>query len=179
MQLEALGLSEVQKEILEKKNIISAEALLKKVPLHYYDFKSTLPLSLKNPDTTNKLKNGEPFAITGMCTYFTIAQKNHMRMVKLRVREDVSQNTLFVAVMSADVLKAKLLDQDKNHPVNKTVLLPSDMEAGLPVATEEIKSSCCKQIQMLNAAPIVTAEALGNLKTGGFDGISNMPLSEL
>lgn len=179
MRLEALNFTDTQQRTLEKKGIISTEAFLRKNPLHYYDFTETLSLSLLEKKTESKLQNNAPFAIVGTCESFTIEQKNHMQMAKLRVRDEKSGEILFVNVMSAEALKISLLEQDAENVVNRGIALPENIKTRVPMPAGLINAPCIKQIIALNEARAVTAISLGKLKTGGLDRVSKMPITKI
>ena len=71
MKLEELGIEKKQIEILEKKKIVSAEALLRQEPLHYWNFTSLMPLDFTDPDVVRHMTHRMPFAITGICISYT------------------------------------------------------------------------------------------------------------
>lgn len=179
MQLDSLHLTDTQEHTLIKKGILSVEAFLRKSPLHYYDFKETLPLSLTDAKTSQKLASNIPFAITGACTVLNIEQKDHMQMAKLRVKDDLSDETLFINVMSADMLKISLIEQNEAHPVNNETPLPKDMQKALPYEAGFTNTACLRQIVSLNEAKKVTAISFSKLKTGGLDKVSKMGLCGL
>lgn len=179
MILETLGLTESQITILQKKGITSVEAFLRKQPLHYYDFTETLPLLEDDKRVTDKLTANKAFAIIGTCTSYNAEMKNHMQMVKLRVTEELSGNTLFVNYMPAEALKLMLLEQTDSHVVNRNLKLPSQTTFNGAAQPDIIHTSCYKQIKKMNEAHTVTADMFSKLKTGGIDGVSKMSLSEL
>lgn len=179
MQLNALDFTETQQRTLEKKGIISTEAFLRKNPLHYYDFSEPLSLSLMDKKTTAKLQSNAPFAIIGMCETFTLEQKDHMQMAKMRVRDEKSTEVLFVNVMSSEALKITLLEQDINNAVNHPVKIPSNIKTRVPMQAGLVNASCIKQIIALNEARSVTAISLGKLKTGGLDRVSKMQMAKI
>ena len=179
MILETLGLTESQITILQKKGITSVEAFLRKQPLHYYDFTETLPLLEHDKRVTDKLAANKAFAIIGTCTSYNVELKNHMQMVKLRVTEELSGNTLFVNYMPAEALKLMLLEQTDSHVVTRNLKLPSQTTFNGAAQPDIIHTSCYKQIKKMNEAHTVTADMFSKLKTGGIDGVSKMSLSEL
>lgn len=179
MELEKLGFTETQISILEKKRITSVEAFLRKQPLYYYDFTETLPLNWHDERVNEKMLKGQPFAIIGTCTSYNIELKNHMQMVKLRVADEKTDNTLFVNFMSSEALKLMLIEQNETHTINKTWKLPSGILDLNRVHKDLINSSCYKQILAINAASAVTATTFSKLKTGGKDKVSRMNLSDL
>ena len=179
MELKYLNLTDTQEHTLIKKGILSVEAFLRKSPLHYYDFKDTFVLSLTDGKTAEKIASGAPFAITGVCTSINIEQKDHMQMAKLRVKDDLSDNTLFINVMSADALKISLLEQDPNSPVNNETALPKGLKKPLPYEAGYTNAACLRQIVTLNEMENVTAISFSKLKTGGLDRVSKMSLQTL
>ena len=179
MTLETLGLTASQITILQKKGITSVEAFLRKQPLHYYDFTETLPLLEHDKRVTDKLATNKAFAIIGTCTSYNVELKNHMQMVKLRVTDELSGNTLFVNYMPAEALKLMLLGQMSSHVVNHSLKIPPQAAFSSIAHTDLIRASCYRQIKKMNESHTVTADMFSKLKTGGIDGVSKMPLSEL
>ena len=177
MQCQELNLTKEQERTLEKKKLISVESFLRKPPLHYWDFSETLPLLMLNPKTRNKIENLAPFAIIGTCTAFSIEKKEHMMMVKMRVTDEASGNTLFVNVMSSETLKMNELTHDKKHPVNHEYLLPEDIRKMYEMPTDGVNQKCKRQIDELNKRKSVNAKDLLMLKTAGIDAFSYLKLN--
>ena len=121
MELEELKLSPIQLKALEKKKIVSVEALLRRPPLHYYDFSKTYPLDIHNSDVKGFVEAGRPFAILGECVYFSIDFANHTNLIKLRIEDSATKNELtnkggnylFVNITGLDQFKQSFLSDPK------------------------------------------------------------------
>ena len=118
MELQELGLSDIQMRALEKKKVVSVEALLRRPPLHYYDFSKTYPLSLKNPETAEMLEKNRPFAVSGECIRFGLGEANHAKCIKL-VIEDENTKSGF-AGSKGQVLYVNILGYDQFRQTART-----------------------------------------------------------
>ncbi len=93
------GLTEKEAQALEKKNIRNIPQFLRRLPLHYYDFTTPLPLNIANEEVTKRCSNQIEFAVVGTMVYFDMTFKNHMAFIKIRVKERTTGNLLFVNIL--------------------------------------------------------------------------------
>lgn len=178
MDLELLGIDKKQIEILKQKKIISAEALLRQEPLHYWDFSTLMPLDRCNPETANILKKRMPFAITGVCNSYKEEVKNHAAMGKIRVIDDISQNTLFVNVLGVEALKCTFLESSPDNPFQNLDIIPNEIAMLCPNSyIDELKPSCKKKIMELNNLKSHSLKMISGLKSGGKDICSGVKMS--
>ncbi len=133
MQLEELNLSATQITALKKKKIVSAEALLRKEPLHYYDFSKTYPLTLSNEGTKEMIEKNRPFAIIGTCVLYSLENKNHTKMVKIRIEDEATRSLnnpngtyLFVNIMGYDVFRQSFLSEHPKSPHRLSISYPKE-----------------------------------------------------
>lgn len=149
-------------ESLNKKHVFTCEALIKKVPLHYWDFSKTYALDRDNEETSVMLEKKRPFAITGEVVYCAIESKEHMQMLKMRIRDDLSGNILFLNVLGTEPFKYKMLDESPLNPMWLSIAVPEALSC--PSADKNLK--CAKKIDAVNSADSVTPAMLGGLKSG-------------
>ena len=179
MRLESLELTKEQEKSLEKKKIISVEAMLRIQPLHYWDFSEPLPLMVLDTRVREKLNGGLPFAMTGICSAYSVEHRDHMAMVKLRVKDDQTGNTLYVNIMATENLKITLLEQNPEHEIHKPVLLPQGVAAVNEIPETGVNAKCVKQISELNRMAQADLRQLAGLKTGGVDSFSRIDAEQL
>ena len=180
MKLEQLKISSSAIKVLEDKKIVSAEALLRKPPLHYYDFSETLPLTLESQKTVEYLEKHRPFAICGVCTSVSISVANHAKMLKLKIEDEATRNnltgapgtTLYVNVLGLDQFKQKFLSQEKDSPHRIKFNIPDDIPLYYDGESRTVNPSCLKSIEFINSLDNVGAGDLISLKTGKMDGWS-------
>lgn len=99
MRLADLKLSEKEIDILKARDLITVEALIRKEPLHYYDFTKSLPLDRNHPEMAKNIKEKHETCIIGTMSYITKTFKNKRSLIKIRVKDDVTSNMLFVNIM--------------------------------------------------------------------------------
>lgn len=187
MQLNELGLTSVQLKSLEKKKITSVEALLRRPPLHYYDFSKTYPLDLSNNDTASMIEKKRPFAILGECVYFEIGFANHTTLIKLRIEDAATKNQLndgkgnylFANITGLDQFKTSFLSGNKNSPHQMEIRIPENIPAYYTGEPKEVNSSCRKQIEFLNSLDETGVKDYIAVKTGGKDGWSSSKLADI
>ena len=174
MELKDLGLTDAQVKALEKKKVVSVEALLRRSPLHYYDFSKTYALSLDDKDTAMMLEKGRPFAIKGKCTSYSMGFSDHTKMVKLRIEEEKTGNTLFVNIMGYDMFRQAFLEDRPESPHKMSIVIPHNIPIYAKGEKGDVSPSCLKQIAFLNALDERSPRDFINLKTGGQDGWSKI-----
>ena len=187
MELEELKLSPIQLKALEKKKIVSVEALLRRPPLHYYDFSKTYPLDIHNSDVKGFVEAGRPFAILGECVYFSIDFANHTNLIKLRIEDSATKNELtnkggnylFVNITGLDQFKQSFLSDHKESPHKMTISIPADIDAFYHGMEADVKPSCKKQINFINSLDEIGVKDFLAVKSGGKDGWSLSKISDI
>ena len=174
MKLEELGIEKKQIEILEKKKIVSAEALLRQEPLHYWNFTSLMPLDFTDPDVVRHMTHRMPFAITGICISYTEETQRHANLAKIKIKDDRTGNILHVNVMGVEAFKYTYLENSAKNPCGQNITIPKEINKISPVVMEDIKQSCKKKIEEINALNTPSLKMLGGLKTGGVDACSKV-----
>lgn len=185
MELQELGLSDIQLKALEKKKIVSVEALLRKPPLHYYDFSKTYPLTLGSSETRELLEKNRPFAIAGECVYFDIGVSNHTKYIKLRIEDEKTKDEinhtkgqyLFVNIMGYDQFRQSFLTDSKNSPHRLNIEIPDGIDAYYGGDKRDVNNSCEKHIDFINSLDEVAVRDYIAIKTGGIDGWSRCGIS--
>lgn len=185
MELSELNLTPIQLKALEKKKIISVEALLRKPPLHYYDFSKTYKLSISDPDTATMLNNERPFAICGECVYFAMTEANHAKLIKLRIEDEATKNPitqkqgtyLFANITGLDQFKTSFLSENENSPHKMIVEIPDRIPAYYTGEKKPVNASCKKQIDFINSLDEVSVKDFSAVKTNGKDGWSLLKIS--
>lgn len=178
MKLEELGIEKKQREILEKKKILSAEALLRQEPLHYWDFSRLMPLDTKHPETVRLFAKHMPFAITGICVSYREETRNHANLAKLRIQDDRTGNFLYVNIMGVETVKYAFLEDGLAHRLLEPVTIPDGVDRIIQIRVEEIRPACKKKIEEINQLENPPLRMIGGLKTGGKDECSEIRLSE-
>lgn len=185
MELSELNLTPIQLKALEKKKIISVEALLRKPPLHYYDFSKTYKLSISDPDTATMLNNERPFAICGECVYFAMTEANHAKLIKLRIEDEATKNSitqkqgtyLFANITGLDQFKTSFLSENEKSPHKMIVEIPDRISAYYTGEKKPVNASCKKQIDFINSLDEVSVKDFSAVKTNGKDGWSLLKIS--
>ena len=178
MKLEELGLTAAQIKALEKKKVVSVEALLRRPPLRYFNFSKTYPLSVNDAKTAEFMQANRPFAIIGKCISYSVAVQNHARMIKLRIEDEATKNmvgasgnTLFCNIMGMDVFRQNFLDGHPENPVYMDIIVPENLRF-YQGESFQMKPSCKKQIDFVNSLDELAVKDFIALKTGGSDGWS-------
>lgn len=185
MEFSEINLSEIQVNALRKKKIQSVEALLRKEPLHYYDFSSTYPLNSLHKDTKDLLENNRPFAITGTCIFYSLETKNHMKMIKMRIEDDATKNLvnpqgtyLFVNIMGYDIFRQSFLSEHPDSPHKLNIEIPSGYEY-FTREERHVSPSCKRQIEFINNLDEIAVKDFVGIKTGGKDEWSSAKISDI
>ena len=186
MELQELGLSDIQIEALRKKKVVSVEALLRRPPLHYYDFSKTYPLTMENAETKDMLEKNRPFAIYGTCVACSIDFSNHTKLIKLRIEDEATKNHitgktgtyLFCNIMGYDQFRQAFLSDHPESPLARTIRIPDGINAFSTFPEREIKLSCKKQIAFINSLDELSVKDFIAVKAGGTDGWSRATLAE-
>lgn len=185
MELSELNLTPIQLKALEKKKIISVEALLRKPPLHYYDFSKTYKLSISDPDTATMLNNERPFAICGECVYFAMTEANHAKLIKLRIEDEATKNPitqkqgtyLFANITGLDQFKTSFLSENEKSPHKMIIEIPDRISAYYTGEKKPVNASCKKQIDFINSLDEASVKDFSAVKTNGKDGWSLLKIS--
>lgn len=186
MELQELGLSDIQISALERKKVVSVEALLRRPPLHYYDFSKTYPLSIGDESTKEMLEKNRPFAIYGTCVACTIDFSNHTKLIKLRIEDEATKNRvtgktgtyLFCNIMGYDQFRQSFLSDHPESPHKREIKIPDGIDAYSAFQEREVKSSCRKQINFINSLDEISVKDYIAVKAGGTDGWSRAKLAE-
>lgn len=186
MELQELGLSDIQIKALEKKKVTSVEALLRRPPLHYYDFSKTYPLDLSNEGTKEMIEKNRPFAVYGKCVSYNVSMSNHAKMIKLRIEDEATKNhfgeagrLLFVNIMGYDQFRQAFLSEQKDSPHRLKIEIPPDIDEYYSGEEKSVNPSCKKQIDFINHLDETSVRDFIAIKTGGTDGWSKASVSEL
>lgn len=99
MELSELNFSEKEIKILQSRDLITIEALIRKEPLHYYDFTTPLPLDRNNPEMKQNIESKHEVCIVGTMSYITKTFKNKRSLIKIRIKDDMTDNMLFVNIL--------------------------------------------------------------------------------
>ncbi len=99
MELSELNFSEKEIKILQSRDLITIEALIRKEPLHYYDFTTPLPLDRNNPEMKQNIESKHEVCIVGTMSYITKTFKNKRSLIKIRIKDDITDNMLFVNIL--------------------------------------------------------------------------------
>lgn len=176
MLLSEIGATKAQVNALAKKNITTAEALLRVEPLHYYDFTKTYELDRDNAEVAKLLERERPFAIIGRCIKMEM-KSNHMLAIK--VKEEQSGNLLSVNIFGYDTFRNKFLQESMESPYHKEIYIPDNIPEIYTGEKKRLNASCEKKIHAVNEAEEVQVKDLTYLKTGGRDGLSSCSMAEL
>lgn len=179
MKLEDLGLSDVQIRALEKKKVVSVEALVRRPPLHYYDFSTLYALSPYDEDTSKMLERRRPFAVRGKCSSYDLGFSEKTKVVKIRLVDDKSGNTLFVNIMGYDLFRQSFLNNMPESPHRMNISVPLEIPLLCKGDRGDISSSCLKQIDFMNSLDERSPRDFIGLKTGGTDCWSKIKYNEI
>lgn len=97
MLLETTGLPQKKLNILAQRGIFTTEQLLYTAPRKYFFFDKAYPLDIK----TTQQARGEktPIAIVGTVTYVDNVYKNGKSLIKLRIKDEITDSLLFVNII--------------------------------------------------------------------------------
>lgn len=187
MELQELGLSDIQMRALEKKKVVSVEALLRRPPLHYYDFSKTYPLSLKNPETAEMLEKNRPFAVSGECIRFGLGEANHAKCIKLVIEDEDTKSgfagskgqVLYVNILGYDQFRQTFLNDCKDSPHRMEIHIPDGVDAYYQGEKRQVNDSCRKRIEFLNSLDETAVRDFIAVKTNGVDGWSRSKISDI
>lgn len=129
MDLEQLKIKDETIDILKSRDLISVEALLRKEPLHYYDFSEPISLSFSD-QIMEYVKNEKEVCIIGKCKHVSKTFKNRKSIIKLRVEEQNSKVILFITILG----KYEMYDTYQSY-LNKNIIV-----GGFLQYSEEYKS---------------------------------------
>lgn len=188
MELQEIGLSDIQMKSLEKKKIMSVEALLRKPPLHYYNFSKTYSLTLSDHDVSEMIEKKRPFAIAGECVYFGIGVNEHVKYLKLRVEDEKTKQTnypenrgqiLFVNIMRYDQFRQSFLTGCKDSPHLMNIKIPKEIPVYYHGESNLVNDSCKKKIEFINSLDEIAVRDYIAVKSGGTDGWSYCGISAI
>ena len=184
MQLEELGLTSAQIKALEKKKVVSVEALLRRPPLRYFNFSKTYPLDRDHAEVSQLMQAHRPFAIIGECISYTLDAKDHMKMIKLRIRDEAGKkitgetgNTLYCNIMGLDQFRQNFLNGHPESPLAMDISIPDEYWYQNEIK-KKTNASCEKQIAFLNNLDEYAPRDFIALKSGGMDGWSSARVSD-
>jgi len=171
MHLSEIGLTATQQKELEKHNIKSVEAFLRKEPLRYNDFTTPEKLSLDNTSLMQKMADRVPVAIIGTLTYSNVSRKDKITHIKLRIIEEQGGNTLFIMLIGkhgqykeiCDMMDKPILvcglvtysNEYKSFSMLNPILMSKDIKENLrihPVYSNYNKFSCDTYKSKINEA---------------------------
>ena len=142
MRLEELQLTANQISALEKKKVVSVEALLRRPPLHYYNFSRTYPLDIDDERSKEMFNNNRPFAVSGQCISYTTGLSGKSRMVKIRIQDEITQNILLCNVIGYDLFRQAFLDYCKESPHRAEITLPSNISPYFTGTPRSVNPTC-------------------------------------
>lgn len=186
MELKELGLNEKQIGALNKRKIISVEAMLRKQPNHYWDFTKVYALDPQNKETAGLLSKRVPFAMIGTCLYCKSEQHDHTNLFKIRIEDEQTKKErnngglLQVNILGQDLLKYRLIEDLNDNPMKRTVNIPKGVPLYYPNALSmNVSAKCEKVIASLNEETFPSAQMLGSLRVYGKDNCSRLDLQTL
>lgn len=178
MDLLNLHLDKTKTDILHKKKIYTVESFLRKYPLHYYDFTTIYPLNYLDKNVSQKMAEGQAFAITGIVRYSTLSVDQHgLPMFKMQVTDDITRNTLNVIIIGVEQYKYKLLEDHLLNPYRKKINIPDNLNTVILPASEKL--SIWKKVMEINNLDEPSLFSLCRLNTKGYDRYSKMSIKEL
>ena len=179
MELNEIGLSSRQENLLKSKKLITVEAFLRKQPLHYWDFTYSYALDIESEETMEKVNKGMPFCMSGICKNYQVSKKDDskMSMIKLRVEDDKTHNTLFVNIIGMDSFRASFLRGHSDNPAKMIINLPDYVKDVFPSTNLMVSDKCLKKIAKINELDEPDVSDYIDLKTFGQDEWSRKNLS--
>lgn len=179
MKLIDLGITEGQLKSLEKKKVVSVEALLRRPPLHYYDFTKTYPLDLKDPEVLLMLEKNRPFAVSGECISIKTGSVDRARTINILITDEKTGNTLFVNAIGGNQFKESFLNLSKESPHRTEISIPENLPVYYSGKKREINESCRKQIIFINSLDERSPRDYIEIRTGGQDEWSKAKSEEI
>ena len=179
MHLAEINLTDKEITALKKKKITSVEALLRKPPLHYYDFSRFYALDTSNSHTAEALSIGRPFAIYGECKGFDSGYGNTSAAIKLRFEDQMTKTehhagtTLHANFMGYDQFRMCFLSQHPDSPHNNIPVVPDNVVAVLTPEEDSVNKPCKKAIDFINGLAKPDIKDYMGVKTGGRDSWSS------
>ncbi len=183
MELKEIGATENEIQALAKKKIYTAEALLRKPPLHRYDFSKIYELDYNNEETKEAIDRHRPFAIYGRCISI---ENDYRAKCKLKiVFEDLNSkltednpNRLYVNYISFNQFRQVYYTLNEDSPHNMSIDIPEEIQV-ITETTKEVNEKCKKAIDYINILDKPDIKDYFSLKTNRRDEWSTASMEEI